>query len=99
MGGSLSHEYQYLTDIGDNTLLKCSKCDFGANVEQSGEINQCPKCNNGSLKKIKGIEVSIRTSLFIDYVTNFRLILDRSHFSIGRQIHKNSTRQFLTGKW
>lgn len=75
MGGSLSHEYQYLTDVGDNTLLKCVKCDFGANTEQSGEIDECPKCNNRSLEKIKGIEVRSPPIHPQSFTSNFIVVI------------------------
>jgi len=31
MGGSLAHEFMYLTDIGEDTLLICNSCGFSAN--------------------------------------------------------------------
>lgn len=33
MGGSLSHEYMYLTEIGADTLLLCDNCDYKANQQ------------------------------------------------------------------
>ncbi len=31
MGGSLAHEYMYLTPIGEDTLVLCDKCGYAAN--------------------------------------------------------------------
>lgn len=31
MGGSMAHEYMYLTDIGEDTLLLCDSCGYMAN--------------------------------------------------------------------
>ncbi|MBT5337356.1 MAG: proline--tRNA ligase, partial [Chloroflexi bacterium] len=31
MGGSMSHEYMYITPIGEDTLLNCSECGYLAN--------------------------------------------------------------------
>ena len=31
MGGSLAHEYMYLTPVGEDTLLLCDQCDYAAN--------------------------------------------------------------------
>ncbi len=31
MGGSLAHEYMYLTPIGEDTLVLCRQCDYAAN--------------------------------------------------------------------
>lgn len=33
MGGSVSHEFMLLTEIGEDTLAICSDCDYKANVE------------------------------------------------------------------
>ena len=33
MGGSLSEEFQAITDIGEDTLVLCDKCDFASNLE------------------------------------------------------------------
>lgn len=33
MGGSVSHEYMLLTDIGEDTIIICPECGFKSNVE------------------------------------------------------------------
>ena len=33
MGGSLSEEFQAVTDIGEDTLVLCDKCDYASNIE------------------------------------------------------------------
>ena len=33
MGGSISHEFMLLADIGEDTLAICSECDYRANME------------------------------------------------------------------
>ncbi len=38
MGGSLSEEFQAITDIGEDTLVLCDKCDFSSNIEVSKHI-------------------------------------------------------------
>ena len=35
MGGSLSEEFQAITDIGEDTLVLCDKCDYSSNLEVS----------------------------------------------------------------
>lgn len=37
MGGSLSEEYQAVTDIGEDTLVLCDSCDYSTNLE----ISEC----------------------------------------------------------
>jgi prolyl-tRNA synthetase len=35
MGGSVSHEFMVLADAGENTLVRCSSCDYDANAERA----------------------------------------------------------------
>lgn len=35
MGGSLSEEFQAITDIGEDTLVLCDKCNYASNIEVS----------------------------------------------------------------
>ena len=35
MGGSLSEEFQAVTDIGEDTLVLCENCDYSSNIEVS----------------------------------------------------------------
>lgn len=35
MGGTLSEEYQAVTDIGEDTLVLCDSCDYATNIEVS----------------------------------------------------------------
>ena len=33
MGGSISHEYMLLTDVGEDSIVLCGECDYRANME------------------------------------------------------------------
>jgi len=35
IGGSLSHEFQVLTETGEDAIVACDACDYAANVEQA----------------------------------------------------------------
>ena len=35
IGGSLSHEFQVLTETGEDALVACDSCDYAANAEQA----------------------------------------------------------------
>jgi prolyl-tRNA synthetase len=37
MGGSISHEFQFPADIGQDRLLICPECERGSNVEVSDQ--------------------------------------------------------------
>ena len=41
IGGSLSHEFQVLTETGEEALVACDNCDYAANVEQA--VARAPK--------------------------------------------------------
>ncbi|MBO5925859.1 MAG: proline--tRNA ligase [Clostridia bacterium] len=38
MGGSISHEFMLLTDIGEDSIAICSECDYRANMEAAENI-------------------------------------------------------------
>ncbi len=38
MGGSLSHEFMFLTPIGEDTIVTCSKCNYKSNMEAAENI-------------------------------------------------------------
>ncbi|KYM96362.1 putative prolyl-tRNA synthetase, mitochondrial [Cyphomyrmex costatus] len=45
IGGLISHEYHYISDIGEDTILQCPSCQFSINQSIS-ETKNCPKCKN-----------------------------------------------------
>ncbi|MBD5398662.1 proline--tRNA ligase [bacterium] len=61
MGGKVSHEFQMITDIGEDTIYICEGCDYRANKEvltdkDADDILICPKCGK-KLQKLRGVEV------------------------------------------
>ena len=38
MGGTLSEEFQAITDIGEDTIVLCDKCDFSSNLEIAATV-------------------------------------------------------------
>ena len=40
MGGTLSEEFQAITDIGEDTIVLCDKCDFSSNLEIATTISK-----------------------------------------------------------
>jgi len=56
IGGAGSKEFMILADSGEDTIMVCDSCDFGANLEVIAEDEKsCPKCDGG-LSQTKGIE-------------------------------------------
>lgn len=52
MGGSVSHEFMLLTDIGEDSLAICPDCNFRANMEAAACIIENESSDIKSLEKI-----------------------------------------------
>lgn len=52
-----SHEFQTVTDAGEDKIFLCEKCSVAVNNEIINEQNVCPECGNKNLKDMKAIEV------------------------------------------
>ncbi|XP_016935030.2 probable proline--tRNA ligase, mitochondrial isoform X2 [Drosophila suzukii] len=62
MGGSVSHEYHYVSPVGEDTLLQCSSCGYAGNSEvlegQTVSPASCPSCKSLDLREVRGVEVA-----------------------------------------
>ncbi len=71
---NLSHEFQALTDAGEDVLIACDHCEFGENAEiathKAGDA--CPMCQS-TLVTTKGIEVGNIFNLGTKYSDAFDL--------------------------
>ena len=56
---NITHEFQVVTEGGEDTIFYCDKCDWGQNQElfKGKEGDVCPECRKGSILKSKSIEV------------------------------------------
>lgn len=66
-----SHEFVALAEIGEDTIVSCSKCSYAVNMELTVRVSDesdsaprpiqegdsCPRCSDGSLLLSKGTEV------------------------------------------
>ncbi|MBP9827585.1 hypothetical protein KBC55_00335 [Patescibacteria group bacterium] len=70
---NMSHEFQALTEAGEDILVACPNCEFGQNTEiatlKVGE--SCPKCA-GTLAQMKGVEVGNIFDLGTKYSDAFK---------------------------
>jgi len=63
IGGSFSHEFMVLADTGEDEIISCNACGYGANREKHGTGTACPKCSmaetirESPLQVSRGIEV------------------------------------------
>ena len=52
-----SHEFQTVTDAGEDIIYLCRKCSVAINKEIIEEQSSCPQCGGKDLEKLKSIEV------------------------------------------
>jgi prolyl-tRNA synthetase len=79
-GGSFSkysHEYQTLTDAGEDIIYICEKCSLAINKEIKQETKSCPECSGNKFKTEKSVEVGNIFQLGTKYSAPFDLnVLD-----------------------
>ncbi len=75
-GGSFSkysHEFQTITDAGEDTIYICKKCGLAINKEIKGKIKNCPNCGGHVFEQKKAIEVGNIFKLGTKYSAPFDL--------------------------
>jgi len=75
-GGSFSkysHEFQTLSESGEDTIYLCPGCQIAVNKEIIGEIKKCPNCQSVELQEKKAIEVGNIFKLMTKYSQAFDL--------------------------
>ncbi len=56
MGGNVSHEFMALADSGEDTIVHCPSCGYGANMEKAEIVNnEQKKANKGKEKSIEKV--------------------------------------------
>jgi prolyl-tRNA synthetase len=76
-GGSFSkysHEFQTLTDAGEDIIYICDKCKVAINKEIIKEQNACPSCGATDLHEEKAVEVGNIFKLKTKYSDPFKLV-------------------------
>ena len=68
-----SHEYQAVTEGGEDKIFLCEKCKIAVNSEIIKEQNKCPQCGSKKLIEKKAIEVGNIFKLKTKYSTPFNL--------------------------
>lgn len=75
-GGSFSkysHEYQTLTDAGEDLVYICDTCHLAINKEILPDQPACPTCGNDNLREAKAVEVGNIFKLMTKYSEPFGL--------------------------
>ncbi|HHD92666.1 MAG TPA: prolyl-tRNA synthetase, partial [Candidatus Portnoybacteria bacterium] len=83
-GGSFSkysHEYQTLTEAGEDTIYVCQHCGQAINQEIKEETPKCPNCGGENFKKVKAIE----TGNIFKLKTKFSQAFDLSYTNQNNQ--------------
>lgn len=68
-----SHEFQTLTESGEDLIYICDQCRLAVNKEIIAEQSTCPKCGNKDLREDKAVEVGNIFKLGIKYSAPFDL--------------------------
>lgn len=90
-GGSFSkysHEFQAITEAGEDIIYVCSKCGLAINKEIKAEVSECPACQNMEFSEEKAIEVGNIFKLMNKYTTPFNLTV---------KDEKGETKEILMG--
>ena len=78
-GGSFSkysHEFQTLTEAGEDVIYICNKCNLAINKEIKSETPQCPDCQGKDFREEKAVEVGNIFKLGTKYSAPFNLSVD-----------------------
>lgn len=68
-----SHEFQTITDAGEDTIFVCKKCNLAVNKEIKDETPACPECKCSEFEIKKSIEVGNIFKLKTRYSEPFNL--------------------------
>jgi prolyl-tRNA synthetase len=68
-----SHEFQTLTENGEDTIFICQNCDLAINSEIKAETPACPDCGGKDFKEAKAVEMGNIFKLGTKYSAPFGL--------------------------
>jgi prolyl-tRNA synthetase len=68
-----SHEFQVLTEVGEDTIYYCDNCNFVQNQEIYDGGNKCPRCGS-EIKTANSIEVGNIFPLGTKYSQNMKVL-------------------------
>lgn len=68
-----SHEYQTVTESGEDIIYICKNCQVAINKEIKNKIKNCPDCGKSSFDKKKAVEIANMFKLGDKYSLPFNL--------------------------
>ena len=79
-----SHEFQTVTEFGEDTIFVCDPCHIAINLEIIKEQSSCPECGSSALIEKKSIEVGnifkLQTRFSEPFKLTYRDSTDKEHF-------------------
>ncbi|MFC1802125.1 aminoacyl--tRNA ligase-related protein [Patescibacteria group bacterium] len=81
-----SHEFQTLSEAGEDIIYICDKCRIAINDEIIKEQDSCPECGNKDLRKEKSIEVGNIFSLGTKFSDAFDLVYNDENGEVKKVI-------------
>lgn len=67
-----SHEFQVISQAGEDKIIFCKKCDFSRNKEIAAELKTCPQCE-GEISEEKSVEVGNIFKFYTKYADEMGL--------------------------
>lgn len=88
MGGLLSEEFQAITDIGEDTIVFCSNCDYSANLEiaKRDPLPYATKSKKDQYKKLHTPNIKTIDQLATTYQLNPRNLVKTLVYSVDDQL-------------
>lgn len=88
MGGLLSEEFQAITDIGEDTIVFCSNCDYSANLEiaKRSPLPLATKSKKDQYKKLDTPNIKTIDQLAAAYNLNPRNLVKTLVYSVDGQL-------------
>jgi len=69
-----SHEFQTVSESGEDVIFICEKCDLAVNREMKNETPKCPSCGSGDFREERAIEVGNIFKLGTKYSAPFGMV-------------------------
>lgn len=63
IGGSYSHEFMVLAETGEETIVSCAKCDYGANLERAEVVDRYQAPDLSKFKETTEFDTQGKTSV------------------------------------
>lgn len=91
LGGNYSHEFMVEADFGEDTIVKCDKCDYCANTERAEFIKESESSKEKE-KPYQVVDLPYGVATIKELVAHYRLPADRF---IKNVVYKSTTGKII----